>query len=155
FAFCVSSKWSRITNLATKFNTSHRGLQIVWVRQRIGLDLDGVVGVRSRQTDTASALGTYNTSKQCPGIRRWIEFRGRLGTAQRYFYLASLQIRSFEAGITLPEVGCLAPVVAGRKRLLVLPNTTDAEMVLKVLTYAGKVLDERDSEASQLGLVAN
>src|SRR5262245_24697041 len=155
FAFCVGSKWSRITNLATKFNTSYRGLQIVRVRQPIVLDLDRIVSVGSRQTDTTSALGPHNTSEQCPGIRRWVKFGGCLGTAQRYFHLASLQIRSIEAGITLPEVGGLAPVVSGSKRLLIFPNTTDGEMVLKVSTYAGKVLYERDSETSQLVLVAN
>src|SRR5262245_20558500 len=88
-------------------------------------------------------------------MRRRSKLGGCLGTAERYFRLAGLQIRSFEAGITLPEVGRLAPVVTGSKRLLILPNTTDAEMVLKVLTNAGKVLYERDAKASQLGLVAN
>src|SRR5262249_34285798 len=50
FAFSVRSKWSRITNLATQFNTSYRGLQIIRVRQRIRLDLERVVSVGSCQT---------------------------------------------------------------------------------------------------------
>src|SRR5262249_20538817 len=81
FAFCVGSKRTRIPNLAAEFNTSDRGLQIVRVRQRTGFDLDRIVRPRSRQTEAAPTLRSYDTSKQCPARRRWLEFGGRLGTA--------------------------------------------------------------------------
>src|SRR5262249_45128380 len=155
FAFCVRSKWTRITNITAKLNTRYRGLQIVSVRQHIGLYPDRGVSVESRQTDTTPALGPFNTSDQCPTMWRWVKFGGCLGTTQRYFGLASLPIRRVETRIALPEVGRLAAVVTGSQRLLILPNTTDGGMVLKVLTDAGKVLHERNSEASQLGLIAN
>jgi hypothetical protein len=48
FAFCERSKRGRIANFQTKFNTSNSSLQIVWMGQRIDLDLDRVIGVRSR-----------------------------------------------------------------------------------------------------------
>src|SRR5215813_597535 len=83
------------------------------------------------------------------------ESGGGFGAAEGKFTLAGLQIRSFEAGIALPEVGSFGPVVTGSKRLLGLPDTTDSEMVLKILSHARKVLHHGNSEASQLGLVAN
>src|SRR5215471_14982111 len=155
FAFCVRLKPRRIANLATKFNTGYRGLQIVGVRQVIAFDLYRVVSSGSRQTDAALAFCSYNASEQCPGIRRWIKSGSGFGATERKFPLASLQIRSFESGIALPEIGSFGPVVTGSKRLLRLPDTTDTEMVLKVLCHAGKVLHDGDSEASQLGPVAD
>src|SRR5262249_33801701 len=64
FAFCVGSKWGRIANLATKFNTGYRGLHVVRVRQGIGLDLNGVVSVGPGQTYAALALRPHDTSEQ-------------------------------------------------------------------------------------------
>src|SRR5262249_29821933 len=155
FAFCVRFQRRRIANLATELNTGYRSLQIVGVRQVIALDLDRVVSGGSRQTDAALALCSYNASEQCPGIQRWIKLGGCFGGAERKFPLASLQVGSIEGGIALPEVGSFGPVVSGSKRLLTLPDTTDSEMVLKVLSHARKVLRDGNSEASQLGLVAN
>ena len=57
--------------------------------------------------------------------------------AQRNFHLAGLQIRSVKIRIALPEVRCLASIVAGNKRFLILPHTPDSKMILKVLSYTG------------------
>src|SRR5690349_10052527 len=98
---------SRIANLATKLNSRHRDLQLVRVRQRIGLDLDGVMRVGSRQPDAPATRRPYNTSEQCPGMRRGTKSGGCLGGTERDFRLGDLQIGSIEAGITLPEEGGL------------------------------------------------
>src|SRR5258707_2784719 len=92
FAFCEGSKRSRIANLATKFHARYCGLQVVRVGQRIGLDPYRVVRVGSRQADLTSAVRAYETSKQRPRSRRWIELGACLGTADGYFSLAGLQI---------------------------------------------------------------
>jgi hypothetical protein len=46
---------------------------------------------------------------------------------------------------------CLSAVVAGSQRLLVFPNTADTEMVLEILSYTRKVLDNRDAQGLQMG----
>ena len=57
------AKRSRVADFPTKFQTDHRGLQIVGVRQRVFLDLDGVERIGSRQTDPTSALRPRDTSE--------------------------------------------------------------------------------------------
>ena len=101
-----------------------------------------------RQADAAPALRPYDPSKQCPGAMRWVEFGRRLGAAQRNFHLASLQIGSVESGIAFPEESCLASIVAGSKWFLILPHTPDSKMILKVLSYTRKILDNRYPQSS-------
>jgi hypothetical protein len=70
--------------------------------------------------------------------------------------LGDLQVRSFEAGIALPEDGCLARVVAGRERLGELPHAAgDHEVVLEVLANARQMLHQRYAQGSQLFPVAD
>ncbi len=123
--------------------------------QRIGLDLDRVVRVGSCQADLTSAFRPHDTPKQCPRSRWWIELGGCLGTAERHFTLACLQIRRVKTGIALPEERCLTSVVAYGERLLILPDTADTKMILKVLSHPWKMLDDRYAQALQLSLVAN
>src|SRR5882757_4296937 len=148
FAFCKGSKRSRIANLATKFHASYCGLQVVRVGQRIGLDLYRVVGVGSGQANLPSAFGAYDTSIQRPRSRGWIELCACLGARQRNFHLAGLQIRSVKTRIALPEEGCLASIVAGSERLLILPDTANTKMILKVLPCTWNMLDDRYAQAS-------
>ena len=103
--------------------------------QRIGLDLYRVVGVGSGQANLASAFRAYDTSIQRPRSRGWIELSACLGAAHRTFHLAGLQIRSVKTRIALPEERCLASIVAGSKRFLILLHTPDSKMILKVLSY--------------------
>src|SRR6266576_5007215 len=132
FAFCEGSKRRRIANLATKFHARYGGLQVVRVGQCIGLDLYRVVGVGSGQANLASASQAYDTCIQRPGSRGWIEPSACLGAAQRTFHQAGLQIRSVKTRIALPEECCLASIVAGSKRFLILPHTPDRKRILKV-----------------------
>src|SRR5258708_267479 len=90
--------------------------------QRIGLDLDRVIRVGSRQADLTSAFRPYDTSIQCPRSRRWIELGACLGTADWILALAGLQIRSVKTRIAFPEERCLNSVVAGNEGLLVFPG---------------------------------
>src|SRR5262249_14349900 len=124
-------------------------------RKCIGLDLDGVAGVGSREADPALAFRPHETAQQCPGSHGWIEPGRRFGAANWYLYLACLQIRSVESGIALPKEGCLSAVVAGSKRLLVFPSTADTEMVLEILPYTRKVLDNRDPQGLQMGVISD
>src|SRR5580700_8350617 len=110
FAFCEGSKSSRIANFATKFHALYRGLQVVRVGQRIGLDLYRVVRVGSRQTNLTATLRPHDTSIHCPGSRRWIKPGSSLGAADGYFNLTGLQIRSVKTGIALPEERCLSSI---------------------------------------------
>src|SRR3979411_437095 len=79
FAFCEGTKRSRIANLATKFHARCCGLQVVRVGQRIGLDLDRVVRVGSRQANLTATLRSYDSSIHCPGSGWWIKPGARLG----------------------------------------------------------------------------
>src|SRR6266853_1796990 len=92
---------------------------------------------------------------KCPRSRRWIELGACLGTADRYFTQACLQIRSVKTRIALPEERCLTSVVAGSERLLVFPDTANTKMILKVLPHPWKMLDDRYAKALQLSLIAN
>src|SRR5882762_8645588 len=148
FAFCEGSKRRRIADLATNFHVRYCGLQVVRVGQCIGLDLYKVVGIGSSQTNLAPAFRVYDTCIQRPGSRGWIELSACLGATQRNFHLAGLQIRSVKTRIALPEEGCLTRIVAGSERLLILPDTTNTKMILKVLPYTWKVLHNRYAQAS-------
>ncbi len=123
--------------------------------QRIGLDLDRVIRVGSRQADLTSAFRPYDTSIQCPRSRRWIELGACLGTADWILALAGLQIRSVKTRIAFPEERCLNSVVAGNEGLLVFPDTTNTKMILKVLSHPWKMLDNRYAQALQVSLIAN
>src|ERR1700740_1260488 len=138
------SKRSRVADLATKFHARYCGLQVVRVGQRIGLDLYRVVGVGSGQANLTATLRTHDSSIQCPGSRGWIEPGACLGTAQRNFHLAGLQIRSVKSRIALPEECCLGSIVARSEQLLILPDTADTKMILKVLSHTWKMLDDRE-----------
>ena len=47
-----------------------------------------------------------------------------------------------------------SPAFAWRKRFLVLPDTANTWVVLKVLSHAGQMLHDWDSESLQFDLVA-
>src|SRR5262245_40468060 len=125
------------------------------MRKRIGFDMNGVMRLGSRQTNPASAFGPHDTSQQCPGSCRRIETGGGLGAANGEFSLAGLQIRSVKIRIALPEKRRLASIVAGSKRLSILPDTANPKMILKVPSYTRKLLHNRYPQAFQFRLVAN
>src|SRR3981081_1842064 len=125
------------------------------MRQCVGLDLDWVTRIGSRQASAASTFWTHRDSKQCPGPRRWAELGCCLCTAERHLTLAGLQIWSIEIRIALPEVRRFTHVVAGRESLRILPNTPKTNVVLKVFANAWKVLHYRYSKVLQFGLVTN
>src|SRR5258708_1187858 len=148
FAFCEGSKRRRIANFATKFHVRYCGLQVVRVGQCIGFDLYRVVGIGSSQTNLAPAFRAYDTCIQRPRTPGSIELTPCLPPTHRNFHLAGLQIRSVKTRIALPEEGCLTRIVAGSERLLILPDTTNTKMILKVLSYTWKVLHNRYAQAS-------
>src|SRR5580704_17348180 len=113
----------------------------------MGLDLERVLRVRSAKLNLTSAFWPHDTSKQGPRSRRWIELGGCLGAADRYFTLACLQIRSVKIRIALPEERRLTSIVARSERLLILPDTANTKMILKVLPYTWKVLENRYAQA--------
>src|SRR6201985_4027885 len=57
--------------------------------------------------------------------------------------------------MALPEECCLACIVAGSERSLILPDTANTKMILKVLSHTGKMLDDRYAQTSQLSFIAN
>src|SRR5258707_8281687 len=148
FAFGEGSKRNRIANLATKLHTCYCGLQVVRVGQRSGLDLYRVVGVRSGQANLTTTFRPYDSSIHCPRSRRWIKLGACLGAAQQNFHLAGLQIRRVKIRIALPEERCLSSIVARSERLLILPDTANTKMILKVLPHTWKMLDDRYAQAS-------
>src|SRR5207248_6237689 len=117
--------------------------QVVRVGQRIGLDLYRVVRVGSRQANLTATFRPHDTSIHCPGSRRWIKLGACLGTADGYFNLTGLQIRSVKSRIALPEERCLSSIVARSERLLILPDTAESKMILKVLPHTWNMLDDR------------
>src|SRR6202011_5241464 len=125
------------------------------MRQCVGLDLDRVTRIGSRQADAASALWPHQASKQCPGTCRWAELGCCLCTAERHLTLAGLQIWSIEITIALPEERRFSHVVAWRQCLRIFPDTAKTNMVLEVLANAWKVLHARYSQPLQFGLVTN
>src|SRR6266404_1047805 len=141
------TKCGGVAYLPTKLHASYCGFQIVRVGQGICLDLDGVVRVRSGQADLTSTLRPHDTRTQGPTTCRGVEFGGCLRAADRYLNLAGLQIRRIEIRIALPEKGCLTPVVTWSKRLPILPDATNAEMILKVLAHTRKMLHDGYSQA--------
>src|SRR5258708_35473244 len=64
-------------------------------------------------------------------------------------------MRSVKARIALPEERCLASIVARSERLLILPDTANTKMILKVLSHSGKMLDDRYAQALYLSLITN
>src|SRR6267143_2889984 len=111
--------------------------------------------IGSRQADAASALRPRETCQQCPGTCRWDELGCCLCTAHRRLTEAGVQIRGIEIRIALPEERRFTHVVAWRKRLRILPNTTKANMVLEVFSNAWNVLHAGYSQPLQFGSVAN
>src|SRR5262249_54057313 len=59
-----------VAYLATEFHAGYHGLQVVWMRQQIRLNLDGVQGIGSHQTELTSAFGPCDGPEQCPAIAR-------------------------------------------------------------------------------------
>jgi hypothetical protein len=51
------AKRGGVADLSAQFHAGSDSLQIVWVRQKIGLNLDGVERIGPHQKDTASAFG--------------------------------------------------------------------------------------------------
>src|SRR4029077_19346733 len=117
------------------------------MRQGIVLALDRVERVGSGQTDPTLTLRSNDTAEHRPGSRRRIESGRGLGAAEGHLSLASLQIGSVETRIAFPEVGCLAPVVSWRERMLVLPDTAYSKVILKIPPHTRKMLHDRQSEA--------
>src|SRR3981081_2673250 len=144
-----------VADFAAKLDARYRGLHIIRVRQCVGLDLDWITRIGSRQADAASALRPREACEQCPGTCRWTEFGCCLRTAERHFALAGVQIRAIEIRIALPEERRFTHVVAWREWVRIFPNTAKADMVLKVLPDAWQVLPDRYSQPSQFGLVTN
>src|SRR5215475_12428498 len=85
-----------VADLPTEPNTSDRGPQIVWMRECIGFNLDGIVVVGSGQSDPALTLRPDHTPQQRPGSGGRIESGRCLGAADGYLSLTRLQIGSVE-----------------------------------------------------------
>jgi hypothetical protein len=54
------NEWAKcggVADLTAEFDTGHQGIKIVWLRQDIGLDLNGIERICSRQTQVAPTLG--------------------------------------------------------------------------------------------------
>src|SRR5215469_4404767 len=67
--------------------------------------------------------------------------------------MKDLQVRAIYARLALREQKYLAK--AWRQRFRMLPNAAKDKMVLKIMPYAWQMLDDRDSEALQFGLIAD
>ena len=72
-----------------------------------------------------------------------------LRATYRYLALAGVEIRGIEIRIALPEERRFTHVVARREWLRILPNTTNADMVLEVLADARKVLQAAINDSGQ------
>ena len=122
-----------VADLSAQFHAGDRSREIVWVRQKIGLNLNGV----------GSGLG--------PVRRRWPWLLGRttpprnvhplagrpnlalLGVDSGTLSLARLHVRRLSPRGACPEEGGLAHAVAWREGVLILPDAVKSHMVLKVL----------------------
>src|ERR1700732_3669496 len=69
--------------------------------------------------------------------------------------LASLQVRGVFPGVALPEVCRLGPVVMWGERLLILPDTADTRVILKVAPDTRQVVHHRYSQAFKPNPVPN
>jgi hypothetical protein len=78
---------------------------------------------------------------------------GILRGEQRKFCLQELDIRSNKTVVALPEQRHLASVVAWSERLLVLPDTGDHDVILKVLPHTWQMLNDRDVELLQFSFI--
>src|SRR5260370_41002516 len=72
-AFHEASECGGVTDLATDFHAGYHGLQVVWVRQRAGFDLDGIQRIGACETNQSSAFWAHDTCRHSPGSGRWVE----------------------------------------------------------------------------------
>src|SRR5215469_1157886 len=92
--------------------------------------------------------------KQCP-TSSWQPKSGCILHARQWkFSLVSKQVWAVQLQITLPVEICLGHVIVGWQWLLILPDTTKSNMVLKVLTDTWKMLQDWNSESLQLCSIA-
>jgi hypothetical protein len=120
--------------MPTQFYSRSHGLQVAWIPKDVSVDLDRIERTRSFQPETTSALGPYNARHHHHRIRSEP--------------LEYLNVRSFEARVTLPKNHCLANSSGFLNRLLALPHTAcESKMILKVLPNARKMLHEWNSYA--------
>src|SRR5712672_173428 len=103
----------------------------------------------------AAAFWPHHGARPYPAELRHIEFGRGLRTGQRKFGLRGLQVWGVDTGVAFPEVGRLSAVVARGERLLILPDTVESGMVLKVLTDTGQMLHDGDAVSLQSGPVAD
>src|SRR3981081_2906935 len=82
-----------VADFAAELDARYRGLHIIRVRQCVGLDLERVTWIGSRQADAASALRPREACEQCPGTCRWDELGCCLCTAHRRLTEPGGQIR--------------------------------------------------------------
>ncbi len=64
------TKRGGVAYLTAEFHAGYSGLHIIWVRQKIRLNLNGIERIGPRQTNTASAFRPYDATEQCPTGRR-------------------------------------------------------------------------------------
>src|ERR1700730_8890195 len=135
----------RVCYVPTKFYSAGHGLQVGWIANDVSVDLDRIERIRSCQTEMTSALGPYNGRHHCHRVRGCLG-SGHLGADIEP--LEYLNVRSFEARVTLPKSDYLANISGFLNRLLTLPHTAyERKMILKVLPNAWKMLHERNSQA--------
>ena len=67
------AKRSRIPDFPAKLDAGYGGFQVLWVREHIVLDPNGVERGWSRQTDLTSAFWACDASEQGPGTLRRVE----------------------------------------------------------------------------------
>src|SRR5262249_62317772 len=103
----------------------------------------------------ASAPGSDDTSKHLPTTLRQAKPCGILGARYGNLPQAHLYVRALHLRLACPKQCRLSQVVARRKRLLILPDAAKTRMVLKVLPDTRQMLDDRDAQALQVGLIAD
>ena len=79
FALGERPRRGRVTDFATQFDARDRGVDVVGVGQRVGVDLDGIELVATGQPDFAAAFRLNETTEEVPSRRRGIQASGVLG----------------------------------------------------------------------------
>jgi hypothetical protein len=60
------TKSGRVAYLTTKFYTCEGGLPIIWVKEIIRFNLDGIAGIGTGKTDTTTTLGLNHVAYEEP-----------------------------------------------------------------------------------------
>src|SRR5882762_2019458 len=152
FALGEGSKCRGVAYLTAQLHAGYRGLQVIGVRQHICVDVYRVGRIGAGQGDVAAAFRPHHAPEKCPSELGYIESGRSLRRRPWRLTLGGLEVWSVETWVALPEVRRLTSIVPRGQRLLILPDTSESGMVLKVLADPRQVLHDRDAVSLQFRL---